>query len=104
MIMNNDEMKLFVQKTRTDGEAMLSASEMIFQLSRLGIWILGALGGIATLISIQISIGAAFGTLISTLLGCFLMYVVSIFIRYACKVFVNISYACTATLEKSSNG
>ena len=101
--MNTEDIKSFIQKTHADGEALLSASEMIFQLSRLGIWILGALGAIATLISTQIGFGAAIGTLISTLVSCFLLYVLSIFLKYACKVFVNISYASARVLEINSN-
>lgn len=101
--MNKQDLSNLSQKTRDDGSRLFGVCELIYKVAIVMIWIIGIIGGIASLATMKFSFAMGIGMFLSVAAICFMIYMVAVLSTHVGKVLVHTSFATLGLLEHFSN-
>ncbi len=101
--MNSQDIKSLAVKAREDGSRLFGVCELIYMISIIGVWIVGIVGVLTTVIAIA-QAGLLFGVAIgfSFFIFCAVIYVGAVLSTHVAKVLVHTSFASVAIIEHLS--
>lgn len=97
--MNKQDLSSLSQKTREDGKRLFGVCEFLYKAAIVIIWIIAAIGFIASLSTFSSSITLSLGILLITAAFCFVNYMLAVLSTHVAKVLVHNSFASLGLLE-----
>lgn len=101
--MEKIDFEILSRRTKADGKRLFDVCELIYKLAIFIIWIVAAIGTIATIMALQKSAAVALAVGLGTAIFCFLNYMLAVLSTHVAKVMVHNSFATLGLLEHFTN-